>query len=540
MEPNELQPDLIQTDETLLIKAHLIDAPSSRQSARSTSAAIAEDPFKGSYSEHNLLEPPFPLEFLTHLPDYNYVLESCITAYETNIEGFGFQLECLIKDEEQRKKLESEIALEAARINNWFAMASVDPKLSFTELCRRRRVDLESTGNAYWEVLRDGTGAPAGLVHLESYTMRLGRIDPEPQPIKLQVRVEGDDFLPAVEEIEVETHFRKFCQVRGNKKVWFKEYGDPRRMSRKTGKFLSENEELPSDDAEATEIIHFKIYCPYSAYGVPRYMSALLAVLGSRSAEETNVNHWDNNAIPHLVMSISGGKLNDESVRRVEAFLGKIKGTDGPKILILEMKETAQGRPQGRGAQIRIDDLSKAIAKDAGFLEYLKSNAEQIRCSFRLPPIFIGKSEDYNRATAQVSLLLAEQQIFGPERELSDQLIDRLLLIPLGVKYHRFKGNSAPQNDSVALAEILAQINQTDSLFVDEKREILSRVFNRTYLPTNQQIVSLKDMEARKPFAEQADVEKAGDEKAIDLSEEDFQALSEEDLQALSELTTNS
>ena len=59
---------------------------------------------------------------------------------------------------------------------------------------------------------------------------------------------------------------------------------------------------VPSD-GPATEILHFRVHNPRSAYGVPRWIGNLLAVLGSRQAEEVNFLYFENKSVPPLARS---------------------------------------------------------------------------------------------------------------------------------------------------------------------------------------------------------------------------------------------
>jgi capsid portal protein len=67
--------------------------------------------------------------------------------------------------------------VERARLDAFFDFACFDH--SFVDLRRRTRQDLEVTGNAFWEVLRDGKGDLARLVYVPSYTVRLLPLDRE-------------------------------------------------------------------------------------------------------------------------------------------------------------------------------------------------------------------------------------------------------------------------------------------------------------------------------------------------------------------------
>ena len=63
--------------------------------------------------------------------------------------------------------------VERARLQSFFDFCCFDH--SFVDLRRRSRQDLETTGNAYWEVLRDGKGDIARLVCVTALLWRLTR-----------------------------------------------------------------------------------------------------------------------------------------------------------------------------------------------------------------------------------------------------------------------------------------------------------------------------------------------------------------------------
>ena len=77
------------------------------------------------------------------------------------------------------------------------------------------------------------------------------------------------------------------------------------------------------------------------------------------------------------------------------------------------------------------------------FLKYGASTANNIRESFRLPPLFIGDPDAHNFATAKASYLVAEAQVFQPERDEFDEIVTMMLLrnMPNG---DRFRFRSLP------------------------------------------------------------------------------------------------
>ena len=90
--------------------------------------------------------------------------------------------------------------------------------------------------------------------------MRLTQLDTEYTPVTYMIR---DNDSNELQKYPSRKRFRRYVQIRDGKRVYFKEFGDPRLINARTGK-VDDNAEVP-----ATEIIHFKLYCPYSLTECP-------------------------------------------------------------------------------------------------------------------------------------------------------------------------------------------------------------------------------------------------------------------------------
>ena len=345
------------------------------------------------------LVPPYDPEALCLLVEHSNALRQNLDAYAVNIDGFGHRLEPAIDFEaedadarvadaifleraaaRERGELDmgaeleptaDEVAarkrelihlarIERARLQSFFDFCCFDH--SFVDLRRRTRQDLETTGNAFWEVLRDGRGELARLVYVPSHTVRLMPLDPAPVEVQDRVQVSPVAF----EAVPARRRLRRFVQVQGTDQVFFKAFGDPRVISKRTGSVFASAEELRashSSDGPATELLHFAIHSPRSPYGVPRWVGALLAVLGSRQMEEVNYLYFENKSVPPLALLISGGRLSESSVPRIERFIEEnLKGrANFHKILILE----AEGG-QGSVGETTRHSCRGAMVPDAG------------------------------------------------------------------------------------------------------------------------------------------------------------------------------
>ena len=172
------------------------------------------------------LQPPYDPEALCLLVEHSNSLRQNVDSYATNIDGFGYRFEPAIDfdAEDARQKVSDALMLERiaardagtlpegtpltppaeevaarftelrqaarverARLDSFFDFCCFDH--SFVDLRRRTRQDLEVTGNAFWEVLRDGKGDLARFVYVPSYTVRLLPLDREAVEVRERVRV---------------------------------------------------------------------------------------------------------------------------------------------------------------------------------------------------------------------------------------------------------------------------------------------------------------------------------------------------------------
>ena len=468
--------------------------------------AESDDLLKGL----DAIEPPYDPLMLCKILEHSNSLRQNVDAYATNIDGFGHRLEPTINfdaenaDHEltrsmvlealaggherprprarevakRRRELEALAEAEQAQLDTFFASCCFDH--SFVELRRRTRQDLEVTGNAYWEVIRNAAGRIARFVHVPSYTTRLLPLDAEPVEVVERPRISAAtyDCLPVMRRL------RRYVQRQGLKAVFFKSLGDPRVIGRSSGQVYADAEaqrqERP-DDLPATELVHFAIHSPHSPYGVPRWVGSLLSVLGSRQMEEVNFLYFTNKSVPPLALLVSGGKLSEASVPRVQNFIEEnLKGKNNfHKILILEAE--SGGATDSTKTKIELKPLTNAQQQDALFQNYDERNIDKVGASFRLPRILRGESKDFNRAVADAQMRFCEDQVFQPERSEFDFFINHRLLPDMGIRMWRFKSQSPITRDPERLTDSIERLVRVGVLTPEEGRVLAADVFNRDF-----------------------------------------------------------
>lgn len=342
-----------------------------------------------------IIEPPLNPDGLIDMVELSTELPTNIAAMEVNIPGFGWRVKRLPGVEDS-----PEVEKEKAWVDEFVTYVDYD-ELSFTNLRRRSRKEIETTGNWYWEVLRDATGRPCSFRLIPSNTMRMTKIERESVPVD-RMRPTGSGNDRKLKTVQIWRRFKRFVQARYGadpdepELVFFREYGDPRQLDWRTGKY--------GDDVEAeyraTEILHFRIYSARTPYGVPRWIGAILTASGLRAGEEINFVTFKNNNVPSLALLVSNGQLTQATIDRLTEFMeANIQGDDNwSKIVVIEALGGDDDDPEGATVKLDIKPLTNAQHTDALFQNYDKQGREKIRRMFRLPPIFTGATDEYNRA----------------------------------------------------------------------------------------------------------------------------------------------
>lgn len=473
------------------------------------------------FASAGAIPPPYDPAALCLLFEHSNSLRPSVDAYATNIDAFGYRLEPAVDleadDASQRvgdtillerlalrdrgqlpaespleptpeevatrtKQLAQLARIEKARLHNFFEFACIDH--SFVDLRRRMRQDLEVTGNAYWEVLRDGAGRVARLVYVPSFSVRLLPLDKDPIEIRERRRVSPVTY----EDVPARVRVRKLVQIQDHVRVYFKAFGDPRIVSKLTGAVFPNVEALLRKEpasAPATELIHFSVHSPRSPYGVPRWIGTLLCVLGSRESEEVNYLYFSNKSVPPLALLVSGGRLSEASVPRIERYIEEnIKGKRNyHKILILEAEAGGAHTPANDTARARIElrPLTEAQQQDALFQGYDQRNSDKVGASFRLPRLLRGEGTDFNRSVADAQLRFAEDQVFQPERDQFDFLLNRRLLADMGIRFWRFRSQTPLARDPERMTDMVEKLVRVGVLVPDEGRTLAGDIFNREF-----------------------------------------------------------
>lgn len=186
-----------------------------------------------------------------------------------------------------------------------------------------------------------------------------------------------------------------------------------------------------------------------------------------------------------MAILISGGRLTSESTKKVEDFIkNRIKGRENfHSVMILEAEPAAHAALDSANARMKIEivPLTDAQQSDALFQNYDERSIDKVGMAFRLPRLLRGDVRDFNRATADAALEFSEMQVFSPEREDFDWLMNRKILTDLNIKFWTFASNAPTTRDPLDLAEIVTAMVKNSILVPEEARDLAKAIFNKDF-----------------------------------------------------------
>jgi hypothetical protein len=210
-----------------------------------------------------------------------------------------------------------------------------------------------------------------------------------------------------------------------------------------------------------------------------------------------------------MALLVSNGQLTEGTVDRLTEFVkaSVSEQTNYSSFLVIEAVPDDE---LGEGQQVRVEikPLTSEQHSDALFQNYDKNNGAKIRQTFRMPPLLVGRSDDYTRATAETSRRLADEQIFNPERLDEDWEINRVLA-DMGMLYHRFQTNTPNVTNDQDLIAVMKGAETTGGMTPRLSRRMLGDIVGEQLGPVSDEVkpdvpFSLQMAEAVKNMANPA------------------------------------
>lgn len=420
------------------------------------------------------------LQFKAALTAGNYELSTKVT-------------EAAIDRELKRIKTRSENESQFARA--WLARAC--PGSTFHATVQLLGYDMEIQGDGYLEVLRDYNGYPSKLIWAPAWSIRAKPIGHELVQLRMPVQITDFDWDFEIQQVR----YRSFVQVDLNGVIIarYKQYGDPRVMSRKTGAYYPTLEAMRLNEDEwdkddrgnlvyppipATELLQFSLPNPLSsAYGKPGYTGIYPVLDGARDLEEENRVIITDRKVPQMMILIAGGAGVPQ--KDLDAFYAAIDQNqkEGKKSIYVLQARSAK---YATGAlsptpTIEIVKTKSEQYQDALGLKYLEHGERQVGHAYRLPPAARGQHEGIDKDDAQEGYRFAETQVYDPKRDNFDDRFNSTLIRDLGIQLVKYRSLSRVPREPSALASIINVLMNAGVLTPDEGRQLAGDIFHKDF-----------------------------------------------------------
>lgn len=369
------------------------------------------DEWSSSAFAGTMLPVPYNVAKLFSYIEQSSILQPCIEAYVTNTVKTGWEIAPVVRGGKINKGEAMELESFRDNANSQESLVAVMAKVI---------QDRESVGFGFLEGIRDASGSISVLRHAPSLYTRLGQ--KHETPVLVEYTIQRGRRVSTVKEFR---KFRRYAQLVGGLTVWFKEWGDPRRMNRDTGKFEDEPGYTPG--ADATEILHFKLPSN-EPYGIPRWIIQLPSIIGAREAEEVNMRYFQDNTVPPMMLTVSGGRLTQHSFQELTRALSENSiGKDRQnRVMLIEATGDSDSLDKnGTPVKLSVEKLGDARQSDALFKDYDSQAQAKVRQSWRLPGVAVGGGTEQNNANAQIAMFAAESQVYAPARCDVDEIMNK-------------------------------------------------------------------------------------------------------------------
>lgn len=431
------------------------------QKAETSTQIEMQEAFNGS----EWIQQPMDLHVLERYVSESSILPQCIHSYRNNIPGFGIGVR-YIEDVEETPDMVDEFN-KAEEIIELLTIEQ-DTKEIFEDIIEAR----ETYGIAYVEVIRNLANEVVQIEFIRN-TPSIMKTEPLEPYVPFTYYHHGTSLVR-------QRKFRKYRQDIGGKTVYYKEFGDPRIMDRRNGKYLEAGEALDRK-WQANEILEFAIGT--KPYGEVRWIGQLLGVDGSRRAESLNNNYFINGRHTPLLIMIKGGTLTEDSYTKLQEYMNGIKGEQGQHAFIVLEAENAEQRTDfdtSEKPEIEIKDIASILQKDELFQEYLENNRKRVQSAFLLPDLYVGYTTDFNRATAQTAKEVTEEQVFQPERISLAWVINNKLLNGYQFKHVEAYFLAPNITNPDDLYKILTVSNNAGGLTPNKAKDVVYRMLGET------------------------------------------------------------
>jgi len=361
------------------------------------------------------ISPPYDLAKLMSWLEVNVVHGSCVRTKTQDSVGIGWHLELVDETETEEKRAEQE----KEALTNFFI--KVNEKEDITSVMKKVFLDYEGCGNGYIELVRgDGVESDVleksikSLYHVNATTVRWAKTQD------------------------------KFLQRIGQKKVYFKCFGDDRVLNKDTGTFGK----IAKPESVANELIQVRQYSWRSFwYGSPEWISSIVQMYGQMKEAEYNLDFFTNYGVPAYAVIIKGMKMNTTVEETIKKYFETEVKADPHKTMVF-------GLPAG--GEIVFEKLS-VEAKESSFNIYRKDMRDDILTAHHVPPYrasIVEKGQLGGSVAEDVDRIYLDS-VINPRQRDFEWIINQLIIKEgFGITAWRFKFDDIDIDDKKTQSDI--------------------------------------------------------------------------------------
>lgn len=374
-----------------------------KQTKGAGSKRLPADPFGRLYGEYGLVRPPYNFAKLMAIKESHPVHCACIEAKADDIAGQGWHWVAVNEKDNPDTTLRDQVQA---------FLENCNPEVTFQEILRAMWEDYETLKWCIMEVVFDGQGLPCGFYHVPAQT----------------VRAHADG--------------KRFAQLIDGKTRWFKRVGDPDDYDMDSG---DKREGLNDDRKAGTLLVLKKPGGRSDYYGIPEYISALGAIIGSQAARDFNIDWFSGRTVPDTVLIVEGADVEESVRENLQAFFSGVGVTrSNHKLAILPIPAAAASQ----GVKAKFEKLTPDL-KDASFRLYRQDNNLEICIAHRVPPYRIGwpvTGSLGGNASEQMDEFY-KSSVIGPSQLMIEHRINSKLLSLFGELKWRWELNQVDLTD---------------------------------------------------------------------------------------------
>jgi len=356
---------------------------------------------QNSYNRERVtVAPPIPLSYYISLYRNDPIQKACVDAKVACITSQGYKIrprrEMALVDNSTAtaygdEDKDPDEAQKAAVIS---LLDAGLPEYPLVQTLQELWLDVESTGNGYLELTRNGMGELDGIYPVKSASIEIvaggdGYMQRRDGKARFFAKYTGEGGQ-AVAVRAQKTSFTRPGKQGVPREIlsvpiqWGEATALMKSYNRAAKKLMDAPVEGDTAVTPVNEIMMFKKPTPLDTpYGEPDIVAAVYDALGSESAALFNLNYFENATVPRLVIIVEGGQMSDKVEEQIRNWVSEQSGPDVlNQVLLIENPDAS--------TKIRIEPLGVSELRDAGFLEYREHCSAHIMAANRTPASIIG------------------------------------------------------------------------------------------------------------------------------------------------------